>query len=697
VGIRLGRFYLAAVVGLAALLAALFSVVLDASRRAVARTADELRRAAVDKVAAQLDATFGQAAAAIDDLEAQLHHGLVDPTRADALEAALFAELLRQPQLAEVAMTFAVKTGYAAAGAILLAPEGRGQIAVGRDRDGKISTRFAHPEDGAWVLDVRQEGGRYARSAEAVTDPTEEPTFQSPASRSRRGEAVWTDLYYIDPESKQRKAVGAQKALDDARGGFAGVVRARLLADGIFAIGKMRVTAEKDDPHRIFLCDHGGRLITPLGDADRPIETDDEELRFVHEPTEPAIRAALADPRLDDVTEPLITRVDGQLVSITALPEGHTRGWRVGVAVPERYYLGPLEAARDRVLLIAAMLAVCVLAGGALSLRLLRGGLGQVVREAGRMRRFEFGASSARATFTEVNEVLGSLEVAKTALRAMGRYVPIELVRLLYRDGREPALGGAATDVSLLFSDIKDFTNMSETLPPDRLAEALGQYLEVVGAAIHETGGTIDKFIGDAVMVLWNAPVATPEHARRACRAALGCVAALRDLYASEHWAGGQPWVTRFGLHRDTVLVGHFGAPDRMAFTAIGDGVNLASRIEGLNKVYGTTILVSETIRAAAGDDFVFRRVDRVAVKGKSRAIELHELVGLRGACAEDGLAGYEHALEAYLAGRFAEALERLEAQPAGDGPSRVLGERCRRLLEEPPEAWDGVYRAETK
>src|SRR5262249_45371296 len=153
-------------------------------------------------------------------------------------------------------------------------------------------------------------------------------------------------------------------------------------------------------------------------------------------------------------------------------------------------------------------------------------------------------------------------------------------------------------EISLLFCDIKDFTSFSEMLPPDQLARALGQYLEVVGAAIHDTGGTIDKFIGDAVMVMWNAPVATPEHARRACRAALACRTALRDLYASPAWAGGKPWTTRFGLHRDTVLVGHFGAPDRMSYTAIGDGVNLASRIEGLNKVYGTEVLVSEAIQA---------------------------------------------------------------------------------------------------
>jgi adenylate cyclase len=688
VGIRLARFTLAAVIGLAVLLGALFSVILDGSRRAVAQTSDQLRRAATDAVGARLDAIFGQAAAAVADLEEELHHDLFDPHDP---EAALLAELLRQPRLAEVALTTAQQTGWNGDD-IVLAPGGRDFMSVSRAADGVITTRRERQEAGAWVRDECREGEGFKRQAETPDDPTEHGTFQGPASRHQLGRAVWSDLYL----DGGRKVVSMQKAITDAHGVFVGVVRARLLAVDIDAVGRMHAGDDPNDPHHFFLADRKGRLITKLGDADRVVDTDDDEVRVLAAAPDPAIVVALGDPRLADAKPgaPLVTRAGGTLVSITALPDEHTRGWLVGVAVPERYYLAPLEAARNRVLLIAAVLAAGVLVGGALALRALRGGLGHVVREAGRMRGFDFGASGRRAAFAEVNEVLGSLEIAKTALRAMGRYVPIELVRLLYRDGREPVLGGAATDVTLLFSDIKDFTTLSETLPPDQLAKALGQYLEVVGGVLGDSGGTIDKFIGDAVMVMWNAPLATPEHARRACAAALACVDALAPLYASAEWAGGGPWVTRFGLHRDRVLVGHFGAPDRMAYTAIGDGVNLASRIEGLNKLYGTTILCSETVHADAGDDFVFRRIDRVAVKGKSQAIELFELIGRRGAVATDGLARYEQAVDDYRAGRFAAALERLDGD---DGASRVLAERCRRFLAAPPAAWDGVYRAESK
>src|SRR5262249_22220784 len=316
-----------------------------------------------------------------------------------------------------------------------------------------------------------------------------------------------------------QKVVSVQKAIH-ADGAFVGVARAVLLAREIDAVSRMRVSEEPDDPHRIFLADRMGRLITPFGPG-REVDTDDEGIRFLPDALEPAVAAALAKP------EPGLTRKDGMLVSLAALPD--TRDWLVGIAVPEHWYLAPLEKARNRVLLVAGILAVGLFAGGAISLRALRDGLKSVAREAESMRRFNFGSHTQRSFFAVVGEVLGSLEVAKTALRAMGRYVPVELVRLLYRDGREPELGGAATEISLLFCDIKDFTSFSEMLPPDQLARALGQYLEVVGAAIHDTGGTIDKFIGDAVMVMWNAPVATPEHARRACRAALACRTALRD------------------------------------------------------------------------------------------------------------------------------------------------------------------------
>jgi adenylate cyclase len=259
-------------------------------------------------------------------------------------------------------------------------------------------------------------------------------------------------------------------------------------------------------------------------------------------------------------------------------------------------------------------------------------------------------------------------------------------------------LGGEILDVTLLFTDIKDFTSLSEQLSPNELARVLGQYLQVMTAAIHSTHGTIDKYIGDAIMAVWNTPTPCPDHAQRACEAALACQEAEQRLYASPEWEGRPPLHTRFGIHRDRVMVGHFGAPDRMSFTALGDGVNLASRLEGLNKQYGTTILVSEAVREDAQEAFAFRLVDVVAVKGRTRGVRVYELLGRAEASADRGRErAYERALERYWARDFAGALAILEAQPA-DPPSHVLAERARVLAANPPPAeWDGVYVARAK
>jgi adenylate cyclase len=189
-------------------------------------------------------------------------------------------------------------------------------------------------------------------------------------------------------------------------------------------------------------------------------------------------------------------------------------------------------------------------------------------------------------------------------------------------------------------------------------------------------------------MALWNAPTSAAEHARRACRAALGCREAVRGL--------DPRLATRFGLHRDPVMVGHFGAPDRMSYTAMGDGVNLASRLEGLNKRYGTSIIASETIFEAAREEFSFRLLDRVAVKGKAKGVRIYELLGPRGP-APAAVERYEGALALYFARRFDEAMAAL-AGCGDDRPSAALHERCATLARTPPPAtWDGVWVFEEK
>jgi adenylate cyclase len=382
------------------------------------------------------------------------------------------------------------------------------------------------------------------------------------------------------------------------------------------------------------------------------------------------------------------------LVSFRGLPR--TLGWRVGVVVAEDALPGVerLVAQRRQLFVNALGVIGLILTGGALTLRSVRAGLKRIVDQTARMRRFDFARNEPEAPFRDVAEVMDSVEQAKTAMRAMSKYVPVGLVRQLYESKREPVLGGELMPLSVLFTDIQDFTSHSERLSPNALAEALGAYLEAMTTAIHATGGTIDKYIGDAVMAVWNAPTPCADHALRACRAALVCGTALERLYG-EAWGNRPRFATRFGIHSAEVMVGHFGAPDRMSYTAMGDGVNLASRLEGLNKQYGTTILVSEAVHAVAKDAFAFRRLDRVAVKGRTEGILVYELLGdARSAAARVRLAhGYESALEHYFERRFAEAIALLEGLAAEDAPSAALLTRCREFHASPPPVdWDRVH-----
>jgi adenylate cyclase len=363
--------------------------------------------------------------------------------------------------------------------------------------------------------------------------------------------------------------------------------------------------------------------------------------------------------------------------------------------------LGKLVPLRNRLLAVVLVAILMVLAAGWLVLRGVKRAHSRIVKESLKMNAFDFSPAPTESGFRDVSEVLESMEKAKTAMRAMGKYVPVDLVRRLYQGKREPTLGGQSMDISIMFTDIKDFTTLSEQLAPDVLANALGRYLDMMARIIQkESRGTIDKYIGDAIMTLWNAPEALEQHSRMACHAALQCRDAGRALAASAQWEGLPPFETRFGLHRGTALVGHFGAHDRMNYTAIGDAVNLASRLEGLNKEYGTTVIVSETIREAAQEAFEFRLLDLVRVKGKHQPVQIYELLASKGGDSGtpgEVVADYERAFALYTSRNFKAAGEILERHPS-DRPSAVVLKRSRFYLESPPsEQWDGVFEFTSK
>jgi adenylate cyclase len=270
--------------------------------------------------------------------------------------------------------------------------------------------------------------------------------------------------------------------------------------------------------------------------------------------------------------------------------------------------------------------------------------------------------------------------------------------------GQEARLGGETRCLTIHFSDIESFTTLSEHLTPTDLVRHLAQYLDCMSETIRDHQGTIDKFIGDGIMAFWNAPNAVPDHAAQACHAALRAQERLAALRPQWEAAGQPAFKARIGLHTGEVIVGNFGTEERFAYTAMGDTVNLASRLEGQNKAYGTYICASEAVRDAAGPAFEWRRLDRVAVVGRHEGTDVYELLGERGTVAPEVLAArdrYEAALEAYFAQRFAEAMAGFgaaaELRPT-DRAAPLMAQRAGNLQAySPGPNWDGVYVATTK
>jgi adenylate cyclase len=304
----------------------------------------------------------------------------------------------------------------------------------------------------------------------------------------------------------------------------------------------------------------------------------------------------------------------------------------------------------------------------------------------------------------EVNRLATSIEDMKAGLRSFKKFVPSDLVRMLLTSGEEARLGGEHREITIYFSDIAGFTTLAEVLPAEELVAHLSEYLSAMTEEVMAKGGTVDKFIGDAVMAFWGAPQRSENHAVAGCLAALACQARLREL--RQKWsAEGRPEIrARIGLNTGEAVVGNIGSVSRLEYTAIGDPVNLASRLEGLNKVYGTEIMISGSTYKAVAEHVTARLLDRVSVKGKREGSLVYELVGLIHETTDEQrrrVQRHTEAVEHYLARRFDDACRLFDqalAETPDDQAARVLQERCQHYRASPPPAdWDGVFRVQTK
>jgi adenylate cyclase len=645
--LTLGRVFSLSILGLILLLGILFYEIYRGSIDSVLHSAQALGEQACEQISLRVSEYMDQANDTLKQFEEEIRYGTTNPKDVHSLESGLFSLLISDEDIAEISFTYGKFKSFSDNGDALLEENGRGQISVYRiynsqGQEDHIKCRRVFLDKGRYVSEFESflpHSSSILTSIDPeksiVDDPTTHLTFQTPLNRENLNRAHWSDIYRAEldshlPKEKQRKVVSIQKAILDQNGTPLGVLRVGLFEEQIERMVDLKLLKEHQSlPHQVFICDSDGRLIT-RGNPQDELEELEDAFRINPKSLPKEIQLALKHPHIQHVSEsnPLHSGelgVDEQtyLATFRRLNEL----WIVGVIIPESFYLNPLlEKSRGFVMISLVIVLVIVVGGICIAFVVRRAGT-QIISETSRMNRFEFAPSPCHSSLGDVREVLLSLEKAKTAMRAMSKYVPIDLVRQLYLLNSEPTLGSETMEVTLMFTDIKGFTEIAEKLPANQLADAMGKYFKTMANQIQDELGTIDKFIGDAVMAFWNAPNPTPDHAIRACRCAVRCRDELEVLFQSADWIGLPPLYTRFGLNKDFVKVGHFGAPDRLNYTAIGDGVNLASRLEGLNKEFKTNIMVSEAIFESTQNHFEFRFINAVTVRGKTQSVKVYELI----------------------------------------------------------------------
>ncbi|MEA3430605.1 MAG: adenylate/guanylate cyclase domain-containing protein [Nanoarchaeota archaeon] len=275
---------------------------------------------------------------------------------------------------------------------------------------------------------------------------------------------------------------------------------------------------------------------------------------------------------------------------------------------------------------------------------------------------------------------------------AFKQYVMPAIIDEMLKDPAKLKLGGEKKNLTILFSDIRGFTTISEKLGPEKLVELLNEYLTAMTDIVLENRGVVDKFIGDAIMAFWNAPLDDPKHTRQAVQSAIDMIKALKKC--NKDWsARGFPEVKiGIGLNSGDVIVGNMGSEQRFDYTCLGDHVNLSARLESSNKFYGTEIIISDNIYEQVKGHFIVRELDKVIVKGKTVPIIIHEV-----------LLDYEHvekwknALSMYRKKRFSNALAVFESLPK-DGPTKMYVGRCTEFMKNPPgDDWNGVHVMKSK
>jgi adenylate cyclase len=453
-------------------------------------------------------------------------------------------------------------------------------------------------------------------------------------------------------------------------------------------------------------------LAAPLGQKDEAEKSRGGALRRANEIGNPIAESLVREVSIlnADISDLKRVYLNGRTYLVRVEPVGQRMGVDQYMAI-----VAPLSdftqhiARMQRQSIVTSLVALAIaLPLVFLIARRVAAKLGALATEADKIRQFDLESPvTVESHFVEVHNLAHAFGSMKQAVGVFGQYVPKALVQEIVQSGTTPKLGGQRQEITVLFTDVADFTGIAEGTEPEDLMLRTSEYFEALGAVLSQHHGVVDKYIGDAIMALWNAPSRDDDHVVHACAAVLACREVSRDLAKVWTKQAIQPFGTRFGLHCGEAVVGNVGGADRINFTAVGATINLASRLEALNKLYGTEILISEDVVERVGRQFLTRPIDRVQPVGVTAPVNIYELMAARSGLTErtelleasekqvELCALWNHAYETYVARDWQRALGAFEAVLSTfpqDGPASTFVGRCRDFIDIPPDpSWDGV------
>ncbi len=392
---------------------------------------------------------------------------------------------------------------------------------------------------------------------------------------------------------------------------------------------------------------------------------------------------------------------DNYIASFERIPQFKQYGWMIGVVVPEKDFIGSLKRANRITTAICFIILLLGIMFTYYFSRRISDPIKSLVQETEKIKMFVLDNTPPQdSIIKEVHQLSSAIYSMKINLHSFEKYIPQNLVRQLIQSGEDSYIGGTERILTIFFSDIQAFTWIGETMKPKELMEYLCTYLEELSSIIIESGGTIDKYIGDSIMAFWGAPLTDEQHCRNTCLAALKCQQRLEKLNKEWEQQGKIALITRIGIHIGKVIVGNIGSSERLNYTVLGDSVNLASRLEKINKLYGTKVLVSDKVINTMGDSFVYRLVDHITVRGKTISYYIYELLAEAGQTLHFDLVAYNEyfaqAFKAYTEQQWDTAIALfnncLEIY-SDDTLVPVFIERCQQFkLNPPPVSWDGTW-----